>query len=172
MLYQATGSNTCARAAVGNLLAVYGKASSHETVRKLFIASSPLPLVTHPMLLRVVARLFPRSTLKWRRCRHFSFAIVAGVLQRIVERGAPALLTFHMAHTKRPWSGVHCVVVVGADGGGIHVLDALGRRNGGWPNATICPDETRLGWEVRGAPLIVTRRPAWILTGLPRRTKE
>lgn len=169
MLYQSVGCSSCAGAAVGNLLAFYGIACSHKKSRELFTSSckTAMATVTHPLLLKAVSRSFSRSALEWRRYSRFSLVRLQCALKRILDGGAPALLTFHMRHTTRDWFGVHCVVVIAVDGNGIHVIDSLGRRDGRWPNATISPNETASGWSMRGAPLIVTRRPAWVLQGLP-----
>jgi hypothetical protein len=107
------------------------------------------------------------SSLAWRRHSTFSFDRLRHALKQTVSVGAPALLTFHMRHARRDWAGVHCVVVVAVNEAGIHVIDTLGRRDGRWPNATISPKQSPLGWRVKGAPLIVTSGPAYILQGLP-----
>jgi hypothetical protein len=169
MLYQSIGSSTCAISAVGNLLSLYGIACSHEDSRRLLrcCTAKKWPIVTHPMLLEVVSGCLARRSLAWRRHTRFSFDRLRHDLKRIASAGAPALLTFHMRHARRDWAGVHCVVVVAVDEVGIHVIDSLGRRDGRWPNATIRPGESALGWRVRGAPLIVTRGPIRILQGLP-----
>jgi hypothetical protein len=169
MLYQSVGSSACAISAVGNLLLLYGIPCSHEDSRALFRspAIKKRPIVTHPMLLKVVGRCLSQSSLAWRRHSTFSFDRLRHALKQTVSVGAPALLTFHMRHARRDWAGVHCVVVVAVNEAGIHVIDTLGRRDGRWPNATISPKQSPLGWRVKGAPLILTSGPAYILQGLP-----
>jgi len=168
MLYQSVGSSSCAVCAVGNLLSLYGIESRREEVRYLFgVVAKPLPKVDHPTLLKVVRKCFRQRALVWRRYVPFAFRRVGRTLKQAVSVGSPALLTFHMRHVARDWTGVHCVVVVNVDEAGIHVIDSLGRRDGDWPNSIISPKETTHGWPVIGSPLIVTQRPARILLGLP-----
>lgn len=169
MLYQSVGSSSCAICAVGNLLSLYGIDLRRRDISDLFRRSidRSLPNINHPMLLRVVSQFFPRRTLLWRTFPAFCFDRVAHALELARSVGGPLLLTFHMRHSVRDWAGVHCVVVVGIDPAGIHVIDSLGRRNGKWPNSTIISDEAAFGWHVSGAPLVVIRRPARILVGLP-----
>jgi hypothetical protein len=136
MLYQSVGSSACAISAVGNLLLLYGIPCSHEDSRALFRspAIKKRPIVTHPVLLKVVGRCLSQSSLAWRRHSTFSFDRLRHALKQTVSVGAPALLTFHMRHARRDWAGVHCVVVVAVNEAGIHVIDTLGRRDGRWPN--------------------------------------
>lgn len=175
MLYQSVGSSSCAVCAVGNLLSLYGIERRREEIRTLFraVVAKPLPKVDHPTLLKVVRKCFPRRSLVWRRHVPFAFGRVGYALNQAISAGGPALLTFHMRHVARDWTGVHCVVVVGVDQSGIHVIDSLGRRRGGnGPNSIISPQGSTHGWPVIGAPLIVTRRPARILLGLPSASDE
>jgi hypothetical protein len=169
MLYQSVGSNSCAICAVGNLLSLYGVERRQEEIRNLFhgVVAKPLPKVDHPTLLKVVSKFFPQRSLVWRRHAQFVFRRAGHALNQAVSLGGPVLLTFHMRHVAKDWTGVHCVVVVDVDQGGIHVIDSLGRRDGHRPNSTISPNESTDGWRVIGAPLIVTQRPARILLGLP-----
>jgi len=168
MLYQSTGSNTCAISALGNLLSLYGVAVTHNESRELFEStiSKKWTVVTHSILLEVVRRCISRN-LEWRKRPNFSFDLLWHDLASVVGSGPPALFTFHMRHARKAWTGVHCVVVVAVDEAGIHVIDSLGRRDGRWPNATITPQRSVLGWSVKGAPLIVTRGPVRTLIGLP-----
>jgi len=174
MLYQSVGSSSCAVCAVGNLLSLYGIERRREEIRNLFraVVPKPLPKVDHPTLLKVVSKCFCKRSLAWRRYVPFAFGRVGHALKQAVSVGGPALLTFHMRHVARDWTGVHCVVVVGVDEAGIHVMDSLGRRDGQWPNSIISPNESTHGWPVIGAPLIVTQRPARILLGLPSASDE
>jgi hypothetical protein len=169
ILYQAVGSSECAICAVGNLLLLYGTRCGHDDVRELFrrLTGRSPPRVTHPTLLNVVSSCTGQKSLHWRSYSRFSFDRLSKAVATTLQSGAPALLTFHMRHVTRDWFGVHCVVVIGVDRDGIHVIDSLGRRDGFRPNATIMPKESELGWSVRGAPLIITRRPTRILQGLP-----
>jgi hypothetical protein len=169
MLYQSVGSSSCAVCAVGNLLSLYGIERRREEIRNLFraAAANRLQRVDHPTLLKVVSKCFRQRSLVWRRYVPFTFGRVGYALKQAISVGGPALLTFHMRHVARDWTGVHCVVVVGVDQAGIHVIDSLGRRDGHRPNSTICPKEATHGWPVIGAPVIVTQRPARILLGLP-----
>src|SRR6202048_190616 len=170
MLYQSVGPSSCAVCAVGNLLFLYGVERKREEIRNLFgaVVAKPLSKVDHPTLLKVVGKCFRQRSLVWRKCAPFTFDRVGHALkQAAISLDNPALLTFHMRHVARNWAGVHCVVVVGADQAGIHVIDSLGRRDGQWPNSIISPNESTHGWPAIGAPLIVTPRPARILLGLP-----
>jgi hypothetical protein len=169
ILYQAVGSSECAICAVGNLLLLYGTQYGREDVRELFwrVTGRAPPAITHSALLNVVSSCTGHKSLQWRCYSRFSFDRLSKAAATILQLGAPALLTFHMRHITRDWSGVHCVVVVDVDQSGIHVIDSLGRRDGHRPNATILAKESDHGWRVKGAPLIVTRRPTRILQGLP-----
>ncbi|MET4489757.1 hypothetical protein [Bradyrhizobium sp. LA7.1] len=173
MLYQSTGSATCAVCAVGNLLALYGIQRERQEVMGLF--PNPmrrrLPYVNHPRLLDVLNQSFPGRRLHWRRFASFSPERLAPVLAQEVTARRPIPLTFHMRHTERDWAGVHCVLVVRVDQAGIHVIDSLGRRGRNAANSTILPRQHGNGWRVSGAPLIVVPRPARILLGLPALTE-
>jgi hypothetical protein len=170
MLYQSTGSSSCAVCAVGNLLSFYGVERERQQVIDLFHNPSnrKLPYVTHPRLLDVVASLCPRKPLQWRKFASFSVERLTPVLARETEQGRPVLLTFRMRHSRKDWVGTHCVLVMHADGAGIHVIDSLGRRGRAGPNSTILPCKSPHGWRVAGAPLIVSPAPTRILLGLPR----
>jgi hypothetical protein len=169
MLYQSVGSSACANFAAANLLHLYDRPCGRDEAIQFFGYSSieTKTAVSHSKLLRLVASQLCCDSLQWKRYAHFSFAPLAHELKRLLCRGTPALLTFHMQHRKKDWFGVHCVVVISVDDLGIHIIDSLGRRDGRAPNATITSNESALGWRVLGAPLVVTRRPAYILDGLP-----
>jgi hypothetical protein len=173
MFYQSIGSSTCAIVAAANLLHLYDLPYSRNEAHRLFGFTSfdRKLFVSHPKLLNVLATPLCCGSLYWKRYATFSFDPVSQGLKKLLRCGAPALLTFHMRHRKRNWFGVHCVIVVAADDLGIHVIDSLGRRDGRAPNATITPNESRRGWRVSGAPLIVTRGPALVLNGLPQLRK-
>lgn len=170
VLYQSVGSNTCAICATANLLHLYGTPCSRETAYAFF----GLPLgasgfsISHATLLWVANRYFRQRDLWWRRLPHFSVERLSRLLKDSSVCSTPTLVTIHIRHREREWSGIHCVIATGADEGGIHVFDSLGRRDGSYPNATITPKESRLGWRVAGSPIIVTRRPTRILCGLPQ----
>lgn len=173
MLYQSIGSSTCAIVAAANLLHLYGLPCSRIEAHRLFGFTSfdPKLFVSHSKLLDVLACQLCCDSLHWKRYTTFSFDQLSQGLKKLLDRGAPTLLTFHMRHQKRNWFGVHCVIVVAVDDLGIHVIDSLGRRDGRAPNATITPNESRRGWRISGAPLIVTRKPALVLNGLPQPSK-
>jgi hypothetical protein len=169
MLYQSTGSSTCAICAVGNLLSLYGHNCSREDVFCVVeaLGRSKRSLIDHSILLTIVENLVSRRSLNWHRRAKSSFDWLQRNLGQILSTGAPALLTFHMRHAQRDWAGVHCVIVVAVDEFGMHVIDSLGCRCGCSPNATISSKESPVGWRMKGAPIIVTRGPARILEGLP-----
>jgi len=170
MLYQSFESNTCAICVVANLLSLYGVTCSREEAACLLeTTDSSSVAVTHSKLLSAIAsQLGPKLSLGWRSFRRFSFEKVLRVLTIVSADGAPAVLTFHIRHPRKRWFGLHCAIAVQADETGIYLVDSLGRRNGQQPNATITPHESKHGWAVVGAPIIVTEYPVRILDGLPR----
>ena len=169
MLYQSTSSDTCGVCAVANLLSLYGINSTRNEIASLFRGSKRESenVVTRPMLLRAVGAQLLQSSLFWKRVARFSFDRFSCAVKEAVDRGAPALTTFHVRHRQRDWYGLHVAVVINADNSGIGIIDSLGRRNGQIPNATIVHTECAIGWAVAGAPVIVTRGSAFILHGLP-----
>src|SRR4051812_2989709 len=144
MFYQSTGSSSCAICAMGNLLALYGFERNRGQIIDLFEnpANRRLPHVNHPRLLAVAAQCFPRTHLQWRRFASFSMKRLAPVLTSEIGCGRPLLMTFHIRHVKKEWAGIHCVLVVGVDQAGIHVIDSLGRWGKAGANSTILPHET------------------------------
>lgn len=170
VLFQSTSSDTCGICAVANLLRLYGITTTRKQVAGLFGGSERVfeDGVTRPMLLRAVGAQLPGSSLCWKRLARFSFARFNSALQEAFERGAPALVTFHVRHRQHDWYGLHVAVALNADASGIGIIDSLGRRSGQIPNATIMPTASAFGWAVSGAPVIVTRGSAFILYGLPK----
>ncbi len=169
MLYQSVGSSTCAISATANLLQLYGMTCSRQEARQLFGLSDcgSTPAVTHPVLRRVIEGQLCNASLCWKRYSNLAYGRLCRALKITLHSGSPALLTFHIRHPHRNWTGVHCTVAINVDDAGIHVIDSLGRRDGRLPNAAITPKESALGWRVSGAPLIVTRGPFQVLEGLP-----
>jgi hypothetical protein len=167
ILYQSCRTSVCAVLAVGNLLNLYSIPCSRDPALWLFQSGKYKKAITHPLLLKVLHAHFPQQHLRWNRHASFSFDRVRDALEPCIKDKAPALLTINIRHKTRRWFGRHCVVAVAVDTGGIHVIDSLGRRDGRRPNATIAPDESVLGWRVKGTPLIVTPQPVHILCGLP-----
>lgn len=174
MLRQALKSNSCAVCAVGNLLLLYGTTRTRAEIANLICGpfTGRLPLISFPELAAAATKCFPEQSLVWRRYHKFSFDRIGKDLGQVTAAGVPVLLAYSMRHFRKNWTGVHCVVVVGVDASGIQTIDSLGRRSGRWPNSAISPNESKSGWRVIGAPLIVTRRPARILLGLPPLPKE
>jgi hypothetical protein len=169
MLFQSTGSSSCAVCAIGNLASLYGLTYTRE---QIFCAIEALGTsrespINHQTLSAVVRKLLASGPIEWRRRSETSHDWLRRNLWQVLNAGAPTLLTFHMRHKQRVWTGTHCVVVVAVDEDGIHVIDSLGCRCGCMPNATIFPKESSLGWKMKGAPIIVTKGPARILLGLP-----
>jgi hypothetical protein len=173
MLYQSFNSSTCAVCAVANVLNLYGMPCTREEARKLLIPSASKRnfFVNHTMLLSAVNYHLAQNSLRWKRFSTFSFIRMSRTLRTLFLRGAPALVTFHIRHSKRNSYGLHCAIAISVDEAGIHIIDPLGRRDGRLPNATITPKAVRRGWIVQGAPIIVTRNAVRVLEGLPQLPK-
>jgi hypothetical protein len=170
VLYQSTTSDSCGICSVANLLALYGIASSRKQVLELFRCSTREydGVATHRLLSRALElRLASNSSLPWKRIAVFDFAKFSAALRESLDQYSPVLLTFHVRHRYRNWSGIHCSVAIESDHSGIGLIDSLGRRYGPFPNATIATKECVGGWPVSGAPVLVTKGPAYVLHGLP-----
>jgi hypothetical protein len=169
MLYQSFESSTCAVCAVANVLSLYGVSCTREEAYKLLMPSASKRdfFVDHTTLLSAINYRLAQTSLRWKRFPTFSFNRMSRTLKTSFLRGAPALVTFHIRHSKRNSYGLHCAIAISVDEAGIHIIDSLGRRDGRLPNATITPEPARRGWIVRGAPIIVTRNTVRILDGLP-----
>jgi len=150
-------------------MSLYGITTNRSQIARLFRGSKQdsEDFVTRPMLLRAVRAQFPPSPLIWERIARFSFVRFSSALKEAFDRGAPALVTFHIRHRERDCYGLHVAVAINANSSGIDIIDSLGRRNGRIPNATIMPTARTIGWAVAGAPVIVTRGSAFVLHGLP-----
>jgi hypothetical protein len=167
MLYQSTLSDNCTVCAFANLLSLYGITMSRSEASHFLDSSkrSTAAVITHSLLLRAIGAHLPIcESLGWKRINRFSFGRFSNIL---VNQNAPTLVTFHMRHKRKRWYGIHCVVATSASEFGIDIIDSLGRRNGQVPNATISAKERYGCWPVAGAPVMITKGSAFILTGLP-----
>jgi hypothetical protein len=166
--YQRIRASSCARSATANLLLFHGIVESKSAIQKKFetVLGHKNRRVDHPSLLQIVQNYLPFVDIRWHAYRSFCFEKLVNSLTD-TGIGLPTLLTFHMRHVAMDWGRVHCVVVMSADRHGVHIIDSLGQRGGHYPNGTICKDELPFGWPVIGAPLLVTKGPARLLTGLP-----
>lgn len=168
MFYQAITSSYCACYALGNLLSLYRRDVNRKELYDLFgYPRSFRNEISHDDLLRIIRRCFPHNILHWTTPKRFSTERLFGLLDRLGTDAVPTLLTLRIRHPRKKWTGLHCVVIVGMDKSGVHIMDLLGRRDGGCPNATITYNECTLGWHVRGAPILVTAGPMSLIKGLP-----